>query len=138
MFPSEKSAVFYPLVRPIAAHTPPHRHCEFALPRAERRPRSPSPPSISNSVDEGSEIDEEEGENGENNLQMLAHAIHNPINVLLKRDWTEEYLQCPKWGGDWLVAVSEKVEEWPPGIEVFGGRMFLSHAFVCPPLSQPK
>ena len=63
---------------------------------------------------------------------MLAHAIHNPMNVLLKRDWTEEYLQCPKWGGDWLVAVSEKVEEWPPGIEVFGGRMFFESCLCVP------
>ena len=104
---------------------------EFARSRRERRPPSPPPPS--EKPGEGSsQIGEEVDLEGGDDLSALVQALHHPRNILHEKDWTDGYLGCPFWGGDWLVGLGDNVQEWPAGIEIFGGRMYFESRLCIP------
>ena len=48
-----------------------------------------------------------------------------------ERSWGEAYLTCPTWKEKWLQTQSEG--EWPEGVQVFSGQMFLKGK-QCVPL----
>jgi hypothetical protein len=56
----------------------------------------------------------------------------DPAEVLpvWERDWGKAYLHCPTWGERWVKTQSPK--DWPTGIKVLNGRMFLEDRLCIP------
>jgi hypothetical protein len=86
-------------------------------------------------IEEEEEDEEEEEENSAPPSDEPEIKDESDHNLLSEESWGDMYSACPHWSEFW-VATKSQSQEWPKGLKILNGRMFIDEKMCIPLMLQ--